>query len=194
MPLDVGGDDRQHGELLLQCEVLEALDDDRDPLLLEPESSGHRHLLQVVDDDERGLAGAPGHVCGYLGDLCQVGGRPAGAVDEEPLGVAVHRVEGRCPARVEGQPLGDPTVAGARALHRRPDLPEREAVDSVGGTGLLGDQPLQHRRGIVLERVVDAGPSTGDHGAQLLQGERGLAQTLRPTEEGELAGPEPPER
>ena len=67
----VGGGDRDDDQLLVERQLLEALDDAPDALGLDGNGGIHGHLLHVVDEQRDGLTlVAPGDLAEWRGRWC----------------------------------------------------------------------------------------------------------------------------
>jgi hypothetical protein len=90
----VGRDDGEHRDVRVEREVLEALHDERDALVLVLRAAGDLDLLEVVDEDGRQLSGLVADLLDGVADDVEGGAAPGGAVEHESVGVGLHDLEG----------------------------------------------------------------------------------------------------
>jgi hypothetical protein len=175
--LPVGSNDGEHRHVDLEREVLEILDDPGHPLLLDGGAVRDVRLLQVVDDHERLLAGALGHLADDVTHHGDAGRHAGGSVDAHPVAPRLDRLDRLHPAGVVSQPLDQRAGSPADRLHRVPDPPQGGAVGSDLLRRLQREEPLEHVDVVVLEGEVDRAATLGHGVPQDLQRERGLAET-----------------
>ena len=174
------GDGEDRG-VELDGDVLQLLGDPGDALFLAELGERHGDLLQVVNDDQRGLAGAAHDLLDRVVDLGDVGVGRRGAVHDQAVGVLadVDQGLGADAVRRGSHPLEEAAGAAVRALEDGPDLTQAGCLVGVDLAALHGDEPL--RQCVGLELVGEEhGRAAGLHrGPGGLKGEHRLALALR---------------